>query len=54
MSRGWGYQFEIRHFQECLAKGLTESPVMSHADTLLLMEILDEIRKKAGIKYPVD
>lgn len=51
---GWGYQFEIRHFQECLEKGLTESPVMSYTDTLLMMEILDAIRAKAGIKYPVD
>jgi hypothetical protein len=27
---------------------------MTHADTLLLMEILDRIRMKAGIKYPAD
>jgi predicted dehydrogenase len=51
---GWGYQFEIRHVQQCLEKGLTESPVMSHADTLLLMETLDAIRKKAGIRYRED
>ena len=51
---GFGYQYEARHVNECLKKGLTESPVMTHADTLLLMEILDRIRMKAGIKYPVD
>lgn len=51
---GFGYQYEIRHVNECLKKGLTESPVMSHADTLLLMELLDEIRKVAGIRYAVD
>ncbi len=51
---GWGYQYEIRHVNECLHEGLTESPIMSHSDTLLLMETLDMIRYKAGIKYPAD
>jgi predicted dehydrogenase len=51
---GFGYQYEARHVNECLKKGLTESPVMKHADSLLLMETSDEIRKIAGIKYPVD
>jgi predicted dehydrogenase len=51
---GFGYHYEARHVNECLKKGLTESPVMKHADTLMLMETLDEIRKIAGIKYPVD
>ena len=51
---GWGYQHEIRHFQDCLRQGLTESPVMTHADTLELMDVLDEVRRIAGIRYPVD
>jgi predicted dehydrogenase len=51
---GWGYEHEARHVCECLEKGLTESPVMTHADTLLLMETLDSVRNKAGIKYSVD
>lgn len=52
--KGWGYHYEIAHAGECLRKGLTESPVITHADTLLLMETLDEIRKKAGLRYPAD
>lgn len=51
---GFGYQYEARHVNECLKRGLIESPIMTHADTLLLMEILDRIRTKAGIKYPAD
>ena len=51
---GVGYHYEARHVNECLKKGLIESPVMTHADTLLLMEILDRIRKKARIEYPAD
>lgn len=51
---GTGYHYEARHVNECLRNGLTESPVMSHADTLLIMDTLDTIRKIAGIKYPAD
>ncbi|HRP57734.1 Gfo/Idh/MocA family oxidoreductase [Agriterribacter sp.] len=51
---GWGYHYEAGHVGECLRRGLTESPVMTHADTLMLMETLDEIRRKAGICYPAD
>ena len=51
---GWGYIYEIEHVNECLRKGLTESPVMTHRDTLDLMQTLDRIRKAAGIVYPAD
>jgi len=51
---GLGYQYEARHVGDCLRNGKTESPVMSFADTILLMETLDEIRKKAGIHYEAD
>jgi len=51
---GWGYQHQARHVQECLRQGLTESPVWSHQDTLLLMETMDRIRQAAGISYPAD
>jgi predicted dehydrogenase len=51
---GFGYQYEARHVNECLQKGLTESPTVTFADTLLLMETLDKIRKVAGIRYPSD
>lgn len=51
---GLGYQYEARHVGECLRNGLTESPVMSLEDSLLLMETLDRIKKACGIKYHVD
>ena len=51
---GSGYQYEARHVGECLRKGLIESPVMSHADSLLIMETMDRIRSAAGIHYAVD
>ena len=51
---GWGYQHEIRHVNECLQKGLTESPMHSLIDTLALMQTLDAIRSQMGLKYEVD
>ena len=51
---GYGYQYEARHVQDCLSRGLTESPVMTLEDTLLQMETLDRIREAAGIVYPHD
>ena len=51
---GFGYQYEARHVCDCLRQGLTESPVMSHQDSLLLMETLDRIRAAGGIRYPAD
>jgi predicted dehydrogenase len=51
---GFGYQFEARHVGECLRNKYIESPVMSHADSLSLMETLDRIRKICGIRYRVD
>jgi predicted dehydrogenase len=52
--QGYGYQFEARHVGECLRKGLTESPVMTHQVSLDLMETLDRIKKAAGIRYKID
>ena len=51
---GFGYQFEARHVNECLRQGLTESPVMTHADTLMLMDTLDRVRATCGVRYSVD
>ena len=51
---GFGYQHEARHVQECLLKGLTESPVWTLNDTLDLMETLDRVRDAMGLRYAVD
>jgi len=51
---GFGYQYEARHVNDCLKRGLTESDVLTFADTLLLMETVDKIREIAGIRYATD
>jgi predicted dehydrogenase len=52
--QGFGYQFEARHVNDCLRNALTESPVMTHADTLMLMETLDRVRTSCDVRYSVD
>ncbi len=37
-----GFQYEIRHFIDCLEKGLLESSVMPHKDTLVCAELFDK------------
>ena len=53
-NEGFGYQHEARHVGECLMNNLTESPVVTLNDTLERTQLLDEIRRKAGIRYPED
>lgn len=49
-----GYQFEIEHVQDCLAKGLTQSTEMPLQASLELISTLDKIRKKLGLIYKED
>jgi len=51
---GWGYQFQVRHVHECLRQGRHESPVMTHQDSLALMDTMDRIREIVGLRYPAD
>ena len=47
-----GYQFEAIHAMECLDKNLIESPILPLSLSLKLMNILDAVRKDAGIVFP--
>lgn len=49
---GLGYQYEARHATACLLKGSTQSAVVPHAFSILLMQTLDRIRNLAGIVFP--
>lgn len=51
---GTGYLYEAIHVNDCLRMGLTESPVLTFANTIELMETLDKIRQIIGVKYPAD
>ena len=51
---GNDYSYEISHFIDLVEGGLEESPVNTHAGSIATMEIVDEIRRQAGIIYPAD
>ncbi|XP_051004484.1 trans-1,2-dihydrobenzene-1,2-diol dehydrogenase [Acomys russatus] len=46
--------YEANHVRECLRKGLKESPVVPLAESELLAEILEEVRKAIGVTFPQD
>lgn len=48
---GQGYHFEAAHVMECLDAGKTESDLMPLSFSLNLMELLDQVRKDAGIVF---
>lgn len=50
--RGKGYTHEVEEVHRCLREGLRESPHWSHQDSLALHGLLQDIRKKAGIRFP--
>ena len=52
--KGNGFEEQIAHFCDCIAKGLKESPIVTHAQTLFITRQMDEIRKITGVIYPQD
>lgn len=50
-SIGNGYNYEATEVSLCLEKGQIESSIMSHQDSLELMEVLDWVRSEANIVY---
>lgn len=50
--KGMGYELEAKHVMECLDQGLIESPVLPLTISRDLMEIMDRVRKDAGIVFP--
>lgn len=49
---GFGYEYEAAHVMECLDAGKTESDLLPLSHSADLMEILDWVRKDAGIVFP--
>ena len=47
-----GYRYEVREVHRCLDAGLIESQTLAHADTLAVLEVLDEIGAQLGVLRP--
>ncbi len=51
---GTGFQFEAMHVADCLNKGLTESPLMTHEDSINIAKTMDKLREIYGVQYEQD
>jgi len=49
---GNGYGLEVAEVEKCLADGVTDSLAMPLADSLGVLEVLDEARRQVGVRYP--
>ena len=49
-----GYEYQFLACREALAEGRLEPPSMPHAETLYIMELMDELRRKWDVRYPMD
>lgn len=49
-----GYEYEVLACQKAIEAGRTECEQMSHAETILIMELMDRLRKSWGVVYPFE
>ena len=49
---GRGMQFQAAQLEELVAAGDLEGPILSPAETVAIMESLDEVRSQIGLVYP--
>lgn len=49
-----GYEYEVEACIRALESGALECPEMPHAQTLLIMRVMDELRAQWGMVYPFD
>src|SRR5665811_367443 len=46
------YGPQIEEVERCLRAGLLESPRVPHADTIAILELIDQARGDLGVRYP--
>jgi predicted dehydrogenase len=49
-----GYEYQFITCREALIEGLLEPREMPHEETLYIMRLMDELRRKWGVRYPMD
>ncbi|MCY7422816.1 MAG: Gfo/Idh/MocA family oxidoreductase [Chitinophagaceae bacterium] len=47
-----GYNYEIQHATDCIAAGNIESNIVTHASSIIVQEIMTEVRRQIGLHYP--
>ena len=49
-----GYEYQFQSCRQALMEGLLEPPEMPHEETLYIMQLMDGLRQKWGVRYPMD
>lgn len=49
-----GYEYQFLACRQALIDALKEPREMSHAETLYMMQLMDGLRRKWGVRYPMD
>ena len=49
-----GYEYQFQACRQALIDGLLEPLEMPHKETLYIMELMDGLRQKWGVRYPMD
>ncbi len=49
-----GYEYQFQSCRQALMEGLLEPSEMPHEETLYVMQLMDGLRRKWGVRYPMD
>ncbi len=49
-----GYEYQALEVERLLREGALESPLLSHAESTSLLELMDEIRRLMAVQYPFE
>ena len=49
-----GYEYQALEVERLLHEGALESPLLPHAESIALIELMDEIRRRMGVQYPFE
>ena len=49
-----GYEYQFLACRQALINGLLEPREMPHAETLYIMQLMDDLRRKWDVRYPMD
>ena len=49
-----GYEYQALEVERMLRDGDVESPLLPHAESVALLELMDELRRRMGVQYPFE
>ena len=49
-----GYEYQFVACNKALSEGLLEPRQMPHSETLYVMQLMDDLRRKWDVRYPMD